>query len=204
MNKQPEITAQTRKRLMDAFWELYREKRIEQITVGAVAKAAGLNRGTFYTYFTDIYDLLEQLEEELLSQVIEQLDARYKEVPKSLEELSRSCAQVFALYDDKIYILLSEKGDPAFELKLKKKLRGNVALVQGLPATEEIFDYLVTFVVSSLSGLISFWYETGKKMKTENLLELIQTLMTTGILGYTNTTFNEYVTLIEKSLADEN
>lgn len=40
-------------------------------------------------------------------------------------------------------------------------------------------------------------------MKIDNLPELIQTLMTSGILGYTNTTFNEYLTMMEKSIANE-
>jgi hypothetical protein len=36
MNKQPEITEQTRANLLKAFWSLYTEKRIDQITVCAV------------------------------------------------------------------------------------------------------------------------------------------------------------------------
>ena len=66
MKKQPQQTAQTRKKLMDSFWKLYCDDGIDRVTVGAVAKDAGYNRGTFYEYFTDVYDLLDQLEDELL------------------------------------------------------------------------------------------------------------------------------------------
>ena len=33
MNKRTEITAQTKQNIIDAFWDLYCEKRIEKITV---------------------------------------------------------------------------------------------------------------------------------------------------------------------------
>ena len=56
MKKQPQQTAQTRKKLMDSFWKLYCDDGIDRVTVGAVAKDAGYNRGTFYEYFTDVYD----------------------------------------------------------------------------------------------------------------------------------------------------
>ena len=69
MKKQPQQTAQTRKKLMDSFWKLYCDDGIDRVTVGAVAKDAGYNRGTFYEYFTDVYDLLEQLEDELLGEL---------------------------------------------------------------------------------------------------------------------------------------
>lgn len=71
MKKQPELTARTRKKLMDAFWDIYCEKGIHQTTVGAVTKTACFNRGTFYEYFTDIYDLLDQLENDLLDSLKE-------------------------------------------------------------------------------------------------------------------------------------
>ena len=33
MKKQPEITAATRRKIMDAFWTLYKEKAIEKISI---------------------------------------------------------------------------------------------------------------------------------------------------------------------------
>ena len=66
MKKQPEITAQTRERLIEAFWSLYREKKIEQITIKQITDLAGYHRSTFYEYFVDIYDVLNQLEDDLL------------------------------------------------------------------------------------------------------------------------------------------
>ncbi|QNO15346.1 TetR/AcrR family transcriptional regulator [Alkalicella caledoniensis] len=66
MNKRTEITAQTKQNLMDAFWNLYCEKRIEKITVKEITNKAGYNRGTFYEYFTDVYNVLDEIENSLI------------------------------------------------------------------------------------------------------------------------------------------
>ena len=69
MKKQPEITKQTKQNLSDAFWQIYCEKRIEKITVKDITTKAGYNRSTFYEYYTDVYDVLEQIESSVLPDI---------------------------------------------------------------------------------------------------------------------------------------
>ena len=45
-----------------AFLDLLRQKPIQSITVKELCAQAGINRGTFYSHYTDIYDLLGQME----------------------------------------------------------------------------------------------------------------------------------------------
>ena len=63
MKKNPKITGQTRENLLQAFWSLYRQKKIEHITIQDITTKAGYNRSTFYEYFVDIYDVLNRLED---------------------------------------------------------------------------------------------------------------------------------------------
>ena len=53
--------------------ELYRTKPVEKITVSEITRKAGYNRATFYDYFLDVYDLLEQIEEELINHIGEKI-----------------------------------------------------------------------------------------------------------------------------------
>lgn len=53
-----------------AFWEIYREKSINKITIKELMDKAGYHRSVFYTYFKDIYDLLEQEQEDFFIQNI--------------------------------------------------------------------------------------------------------------------------------------
>lgn len=73
MKKQPQITEKTRQTFVDVFCELYSQKPIEKISVQEIANKSGYNRSTFYQYFTDIYELLDALENDLLNDIKEEL-----------------------------------------------------------------------------------------------------------------------------------
>lgn len=58
-------TAYTRMVIRDALTDLLKEKRLDKITVREICERADINRATFYRNYMDIYDLYEQMEEEL-------------------------------------------------------------------------------------------------------------------------------------------
>lgn len=74
MKKQPHITEQTKNNLRIAFWSLYAQKPIEKISIKEITELAGYNRGTFYLYYNDVYDLLHQIEEEILGKITDVLN----------------------------------------------------------------------------------------------------------------------------------
>lgn len=195
MKKQPEVTARTRKKLMDSFWELYKENRIEKISVGSITKLAGMNRGTFYEYFADIYELLDQLEDEILERLKCTLDEWHASNGSELSianeqrltEFTAYCTKIFTEYDDKLYVLLCQKGNTLFQTKVKERMRLHLRLVMGtefLQEQKENIEYVMDFVISALTGLFSCWHEQGKKMEIEDLLKIIQTLIYKGVSGY--------------------
>ncbi|WP_370858655.1 TetR/AcrR family transcriptional regulator [Megamonas funiformis] len=60
----------TKENIIIAFWEIYREKSINKIIIKELMDKAGYHRSVFYTYFKDIYDLLEQEQEDFFIQNI--------------------------------------------------------------------------------------------------------------------------------------
>ena len=57
----------TRSLLRQALVRLMNEKSIQEITVTQLCEACDINRGTFYLHYTDVYDLLSRIEEEMLT-----------------------------------------------------------------------------------------------------------------------------------------
>ena len=51
------------------FTELLTKKPIQKISVKELCEKAGINRGTFYSHYEDIYDLLEKIENEILGDI---------------------------------------------------------------------------------------------------------------------------------------
>ena len=58
----------TQTALKDGLIELMLEKNINDISVKELTDKVDLNRGTFYLHYKDIFDLLENIEEELLDE----------------------------------------------------------------------------------------------------------------------------------------
>ncbi|WP_342480180.1 TetR/AcrR family transcriptional regulator [Paenibacillus sp. FSL L8-0340] len=50
---------QTKQSLINAFFHLVSKKDFEKITIADITKGAQVNRATFYTHFTDKYELLD-------------------------------------------------------------------------------------------------------------------------------------------------
>lgn len=130
-NKQPAVTEQTKTNLRRAFWQLYEQKPIQKITVKQITDLAGYNRGTFYLYFKDVYDLLEDIENKVL-EVIEGMmrnllppdggvaDAATLRGAPGFEAAMTPLAQAVQVYGNYARVLLSDRGDPQFKARFKE------------------------------------------------------------------------------------
>lgn len=182
MKKQPGVTAQTRQNLIDAFWALYCEKRIEKITVKEITQKAGYNRGTFYEYFTDVYDVMEQIEESIIPAIHE-----LPPISIQNENIGMPLDMFMALYEQnsKYYsVLLGDKGDPAFASKLKNSTKPIIrqAFIDKYYINPIEFDFILEFILSAMIGIMSYWFKQDKIMPAERLVSLIYDLMENGVM----------------------
>ena len=67
--KEDRRVRRTEKLLSQGLIELMQQKQVKDITVRELADLVDVNRGTFYLYYRDIFDMLERLEEELFEQL---------------------------------------------------------------------------------------------------------------------------------------
>lgn len=63
-------TPKTRKAIFEGLAELLTEKELRNITVQELSDKVDIHRVTFYKHFMDIYDVYEQLEKLILSELI--------------------------------------------------------------------------------------------------------------------------------------
>lgn len=183
MNKQPQVTAQTKQNLIDAFWTLYCEKRMEKITVREITQKAGYNRGTFYEYFTDVYDVLEQIEESLIP-TLDQLPP----ITIAEDDMGMPIDMFMKLYEQnsKYYsVLLGDNGDPAFVSKLKNSTKP--ILKQAFSEKHDLnsieFDFILEYVLSAMIGIMGYWFRQDKVLPAEDLITLIHDLMENGVIS---------------------
>lgn len=180
MHQQPAMTAQTKQNIMDAFWSLYCEKRIDRITVREIAARAGYHRGTFYEYFTDVYDVLEQVEQALIPSE--------NELPPTTGASDQPMDAFLKLYEqnNKYYsILLGSHGDPSFAAKLKASVKPVIiSQIAGKgPYNDAETEYVAEFILSSMIGVLSYWFQNKQTLPAERLVALMSGLMNHGVMS---------------------
>lgn len=121
MKKQPQVTEQTKHNLRTAFWTLYMEKPIEKISIKEITSLAGYNRGTFYLYYKDVYDLFSQIEEELLEAIQQVIgEAVSKNGTLDFSHQMGFLMELVQTYSHYVPVLLSDRGDPKFATRMKE------------------------------------------------------------------------------------
>ncbi|HBI91833.1 MAG TPA: TetR/AcrR family transcriptional regulator [Terrisporobacter glycolicus] len=182
MKNNKEIISNTKQDLIDAFWYLYCNKRIEKITIKEITLKAGYNRSTFYEYFIDIYDVLEQIESSLIPNI--------NELPPTtiLNKNFEIPIDVFLkLYEknEKYYsVLLGDNGDPAFSSKLKNSIKPMLkeTLVTKVKLNDVEFDFILEYILSSMISVMSYWLKNNKILSAEKLISLMNDIMEDGVI----------------------
>lgn len=180
MNKQPEITDKTRQTFINVFCDLYSQKPIEKISIQEIANKSGYNRSTFYQYFTDIYELLNYVEEKVLKSINEEMASRELSTHTFQDALQclESTEDISVLK-----ALLGDYGSVHFVERLKREIPFE-RLIADFPTNDVLAPYLVEFYISTLLSLFRLWIRIGKDLSSEELVKLIDSLFANGIKPY--------------------
>lgn len=180
MKKQPEITEKTRQRFIEVFCELYSQKPIEKISVQEIANKSGYNRSTFYQYFADIYELLDSVENDLLSYMKEELTnkkASTDPIQNALHCLEKS------EHISILKALLGDYGSVRFLERLKREISFE-RLDLNFPKNNSLTPYFIEFYISTSLSLFRLWLKQEKDLSPEELFKLIDSLYKNGITTY--------------------
>lgn len=181
MYKKMTNTEKTRQALMDAFWDIYCSKPIDKITIKEITDKAGYNRGTFYVYFKDVYDILDKIEEMILPdihsdfcQCINQIDST-KLLPIFMEDYERKSKY--------LKVLLSKDGDPNFPSKFKSIVKPIIKskIKEHYTIDELTLDYSLEYICSAILGTSTYWFQNDKNLPFETYMSLIQKFTLDGI-----------------------
>lgn len=153
----------TKKMLNTAFLQLLAQKPVQAISVKELCATAGVNRSTFYLHYRDIYDLLEQIQDEMLQELNTLLDKNPvigADAPP--EEAGKFAAAIFAFVEknrEMCAILLGPGGDKQFVAKIiergkEKSVEEYMALYPGIGQQQAEMYY--SFLAWGFIGLLQY------------------------------------------------
>ena len=185
MKKQPEITSATKNAMLEAFWAVYQQKPIDRITIRDIADTAHIHRSTFYRYFTDIYDVLDQFEQKILDDISATLENLH-DAQVLTDLISHAGIIVDALkgHAPAIYHLTSPNGDSGFRDKLRRRMLGHFSQFSSSAERSLETEYLFHFIFTNILANLNFWYEHRHEYPLEQIVQVSKQLVSDGIIQY--------------------
>ncbi len=165
----------TKRLLKDSLIKLLKEKSIFKITIRELCDIAGINRSTFYKYYDSQYDLLQEMENEILEQVnygftLIKLDGRIDntEMLKVILNLLEENVEFSRL-------LVNNNIDPEFPKKLINLPQIQDYLSYQLQAkyTEAQIDYISAFITYGGYQMIQKWINKDRREPVREIAKLL-------------------------------
>ncbi|MFJ8511711.1 TetR/AcrR family transcriptional regulator [Lysinibacillus xylanilyticus] len=179
----------SKKMIKHAFVELVLEKELGKITVKNIVERAEISRGTFYAHYSDIFAVIEEIENEIMDNMVEFLNdfkgvCLIQNPLPFLLKVARFCEQDIEFYR----MLISTQDAPTFLTKLKgvliEKILSNKETLQSTEECEELL-FRVHFFVGGLASLYQDWFAGKFECSLEELTESVSRMMIQGFQSYT-------------------
>ena len=167
--------------LKNALVELMQKQHISKISVRTLCETAGINRSTFYLHYSDPYDLLSQVEQEVLDNLTRYLNH------KSITDIKPMSTQVLSNFldyvkenDDLFKALLSENCDFAFQKDLME-LAQVISSQPNQSLDPKTIEYVKVFCIPGAINVLQKWLQDGMKETTEQISEFIIQIIYFGV-----------------------
>lgn len=177
MNVKDKRVKRTKKILKHFFVELLNEKSIRNITVSELAERADISRAAFYSHYEDIYDLYNEIENELLEEMSALMTI----------DSTRSYVEVYKALIDYIYdnpavckVFMGRNSDSTFREKLidvfEEKTMQQVLCDKNATESKPDWKYINRFTCDGTVSMFSMWIESDFAYSKDNMIDIINRL----------------------------
>lgn len=181
----------TKRAIRNAFIELLTKKDINEITVTNIADTADIDRKTLYNYYGGIYEIRDELENELinlLNHAVEELDFanNIKNPQRIFEILTDIINTDFELYsclmklDAKSYIV--RKINTVLKNKVRLALEHNALL-----SDDRNLDLCADFLTAGILAVYQNWFNSDRMRPLEEVSREVGRLVLHGLKDFTRT-----------------
>ncbi len=169
----------TRQAIHEALVELIQEKELSRITVKELVERANVNRKTFYNHYSDVYGVMDDLEDELIGKLMSRIRGlKLEEFVASPNLLMHEVMREFQK-NERIYTVLINVGNKSHLLSKvvaeeKKLLRENY---QGdFSGPDQWEDYFLNFFASGAMAVFETWCHSERRVPIEDISDFFDAM----------------------------
>ena len=176
----------TKRAIRNAFAKLMAEKDINDITIMELAETADINRKTFYNYYSGVYQVVEDIEHDILSSYAELLGGvEFREYMDAPVSLFNRFSQLINMDPEFFGYLLTMNGNISLITRIMRLLKEKTCEVMVAQLEVEAYkaDIVIDFVLSGMLSVYQHWFSSARSVPAEEVSQIISTMSFGGING---------------------
>lgn len=177
----------TKKAIRMSFIDLLKENEINDITVTDIANKADINRKTFYNYYNNVYELLDEIENEVTTS--------FEKILKEMEN-NQTVNNPSAVFINLTYIinndiefynhLLAYHSHSHLVEKITFSLKKTLytSLSKELSIDDYQLEIMIDFIIGGIVSIYQSWFNHQESCTIEQLSQATETLIFDGVSHY--------------------
>ncbi len=175
----------TRNALQEGLLSLLEEKPINKITISMVCAKADIHRSTFYMYYKDVYDLLNQIENSLYEELFRTITEKNVYLPsrdvltsayETVYQHRKLCRVLFGKYGNRDFLQRVAGIYREVVLEEWKKIAHHL--------DKKTLEYIHTFSTFTNMGIIEKWVANNFAEPPAELAEMASCFLLQGVSCY--------------------
>ena len=179
----------TKRAIRNAFAKLMVEKDINDITVMELSETADINRKTFYNYYSGVYQVVEDIENDIISSYERLLgDVQFRESMNAPYQLFERFSQLINMDPEFFGYLLTMNGNIALITRIMPLIKDKTRekMTSQLAIEDYKADIMIDFVLSGMLSVYQHWFSSDRSVPPEEVAQIISTMSFSGINGMLN------------------
>lgn len=176
----------TKKAIRNAFAKLISEKDINKITIKDIADTADINRKTFYNYYSGVYEIIEEIEKEIVGEFEDLLGGI--DLKTTLRDPSVLFSRLTEKLNDNLefygYLMKASSGRNLFvnkDGKLDRCVRN--AFASQMDIDEQTIAVMTDFILSGMLVVYHRWFNSDRSADIDSVSQTLGKLCCEGIAG---------------------
>lgn len=180
----------TKNLLRQGLAELMAEKSINEITVKELVETVDINRSTFYLHYTDIYDMLQKTEDELMNEIVNIISPVSEKKLSNMDNGYPYLVKLFTMLDNNLALckaLCGPHGDMAFITKIEEYIAQSAS--QHLSKMfmidiETDLKYIHSYCISGCVGIVKKWILESSDDTPEHIAKITYDMLMNSLESF--------------------
>ena len=174
----------TKRAIRNAFAKLLCEKDIDKITIKDIADTADINRKTFYNYYSGVYQIIDEIENEVVENLkssISDIDAEdyLKDPYKIFDKITEAISQDMEFYEN----LLKMNTNLSLFQKIVDLIKQQIkeAFLVRVDIDQSRLDVMIEYTISGMIAAYKSWFNSDRKLTLKEISDVMARLWYDGI-----------------------